>query len=154
MVAPLRETGNKHFLSSTKTDSTSDMTLPTMNTSGYMGMDFLNAVRNTSDNYNEVRGCTLAPDKPSSRETSISFTVSLVAYHDRMTMNNDNDSNAIIEPINSPQLLYVTPGKKNIQVSMVADPTNNTMNQCIPIEGITFNSSQQYIPPERLALDN
>jgi len=65
MVAPLREIGNKHFLSSTKMDSTSDMTLPTVNAPGYMGMDFLNAVRNTSDNYNKVRDRTLAPDKPS-----------------------------------------------------------------------------------------
>jgi len=140
MVVSLREIENKLFLSSTKMDSTSDMTLSTVNAPGYTEMDFLNAVRNTSNNYNEVRGCTLAPNKPSSRETSISSTISLVAYHNRMTMNNDNDSDAIIEPINSPQLLYATPEGKNNQVSMVADSTNNMMNQCVPIEGITSNT--------------
>jgi len=99
MVAPLREIRNKHFLSSTKMDSTSDMTLPTVNAPDYIGMDFLNAVRNTSNNYNKVRDHTLAPDKPSFKETSISSTVLLVTYHDRMTMNNDNDSNAIVKII-------------------------------------------------------
>jgi len=154
MVVPLREIGNKHFLSSTKTDFTLDMTLPTMNASGYIGMDFLNAVRNTSDNYDEVKDHTLAPDKPPSRETSISSTVSLVTYHNGMMINSDNDGNAIIEPTNSPQLSYMILGEKNNQVSIVADPTNNRINQCVLIEGMTFNTPQQHVPPEGLALDN
>jgi len=135
-------------------DSTSDITLPTVNTSGYMGMDFLNAVRNTSDNYNKMRSCTLAPDKPFSGKISISSTVSSVIYYNRMIMNNDNNSNTIMEPINLLQLLYVTPERKNIQVSMAADPNNNIMNQHVPIEGMTFNSPQQHVPLERLALDD
>ena len=102
MVVSLREIGNKHFLSLTNTDSTSDMTLPTVNTPGYMGIDFLNAVRNSSDNYNEIRGYILASDKPSSRETSIFSIVSSVIYYNGIIMNNDNDGDAIIEPINSP----------------------------------------------------
>ena len=102
MVVSLREIGNKHFLSLTNTDSTSDMTLPTVNAPGYMGIDFLNAVRNSSDKYNEIRGHILASNKPSSRETSIFSTVSSVIYHNRIIMNNDNDGDAIIEPINSP----------------------------------------------------
>ena len=135
-------------------DSTSDMILPTMNTPSYMGMDFLNAIRNTSDNYNKVRGHTLASDKPSSRETSISSTVSLVTYHNRMTMNNDNNGDAIMEPINSLQLSYVTSEGKNNQVSMAADSTNNIMNQCVLIEDMTSNTPQQCVPLEELALDN
>jgi len=85
----------------TKTDSTLDMTLPTMNASGFMEMNFLNAIRNTSNNYNEIRDRTLASDKLSFREISISFTVLSIAYHDRMMMNNDNDGNTIMKPIDS-----------------------------------------------------
>ena len=55
MVAPIREIGNKLFLSSANTDSTTYMTLPTVSASVYIGMDFDNAVRNSSDNYNKVR---------------------------------------------------------------------------------------------------
>jgi len=80
MVAPIREIGNKLFLSSAITTSTTNMTLPTMNISTYTGMDFANAIRNTSDNYGEVRGRTSTPDKHSSRDSLVSSTVSSVAY--------------------------------------------------------------------------
>jgi len=51
-----------------------------MNVSTYTGIDFANAIRNTSDNYNEVRGRISTPDKHSSRDSLMSLTVSLVAY--------------------------------------------------------------------------
>jgi len=78
------------------------MNLPTMNASAHIGIDSFNTVGNSPDNYNEVRNHTLIHDKPSSKETLMFSTVSLVAYHDRMTMNNDNDGDVIIEPINMP----------------------------------------------------
>ena len=49
MVVPIREIGNKLFLSSAIMISTTNMTLPTMNVSTYMGIDFANTIRNTSD---------------------------------------------------------------------------------------------------------
>ena len=110
MVVPLREIGNKLFLFSVNMDTTTAMNLPTMNTSAYIGMDLFNVVRNSPNNYNEVRGCTLTHGKPSSREISMSSIILLVTYHDRMMMNNDNDSDTIMEPINMPQLSYVTLG--------------------------------------------
>jgi len=37
---------------------------------------------------------------------------------------------------------------------MVVDPTNSMMNQYVPIEGTTFNTLQQHVPPEEPALNN
>ena len=48
------------------------------------------------------------PNKQSSRETSLSSTVSLVIYHNRMTMHNDKDGDVIMDLIDMFQLLYVT----------------------------------------------
>ena len=122
------------------------MNLPTVNTSAHMGIDLFNAVRNSSDNYDEVRDCTLTHDKPSSRETSISSTVLSVAYHNRMTINNDNDGDTIIEPINMPQLSYVILWRQNNQVSMAANPNNNTINQHALIKDPALNNSISSIP--------
>jgi len=80
MVAPIREIRNKLFLSSVIMTSTTNMTLPTVNVSTYMGMDFANAIRNTSDNYNEVRGRTSTSNKYSFKDSSMFSTVSSVAY--------------------------------------------------------------------------
>ena len=81
MVALIREIGNKFFLSSTNMNSTTTMALPTVNASIYIEMDFENVVKNTSDNYDEMRGWTTTPNKQFSRASSISSTVSLVTYH-------------------------------------------------------------------------
>jgi len=113
-----------------------------MNISAHMGMDLFNVVNNSPDNYNEVKDCTLTYNKPFFREISMFSTVLLVAYHDRITINNDNDGNAIMEPINIPQLLYVIPEGQNNQVSMVADPNNNMINQYVLIKGLAPNNSK------------
>jgi len=80
MVVPIREIRNKLFLFSAIMTSTTNMTLPTMNVSTYMGMDFANVIRNTSDNYNKVRSKTSTPNKHSSRDSSVFSTVLSVAY--------------------------------------------------------------------------
>ena len=80
MVVPIREIGNKLFLSSAIMTSTTNMTLPTVNTSTYMGMDLTNIIRNTSDNYNEVRGRMFTPNKHSFKDSSMSSTILSVAY--------------------------------------------------------------------------
>jgi len=141
MVVPLREIGNKLFLFSVNMDTTIAMNLPTMNTSAYIGMDLFNVVRNSPNNYNEMRGHTLTHGKPSFREISIFSTILLVTYHDRMMMNNDNDSDTIMEPINMPQLSYVTLGGQNNQVSIAADLNNNITNQYVSIKGSALNNS-------------
>ena len=84
------------------------MTLLTVNTSTYMEMDFENAIRNTSDNYDEVRDRTSTSNKHSSRDFLVFLTVSLVAYSKWMEMNNDIDGNVIMDAANSPQLSYTT----------------------------------------------
>ena len=89
MVAPVREIGNKFFLSSANMNSTTTMAIPTVTIPTNMGMDFENVVRNSSDNYNEVRGQTSTPNKQSSKAFSMSSTISLVIYHKQMEMNND-----------------------------------------------------------------
>jgi len=80
MVVPIREIGNKLFLSSAIMTSTTNMTLPTVNASTYMGMDFANIIRNTSDNYNKMRGRMFTPNKHSFKDFSIFSTILLVAY--------------------------------------------------------------------------
>ena len=57
IVTPVRDIGNKFFLSLANTKSLLTITIPT-NT----GMDFVNLVRNTSDNYDEIRSCTSFPN--------------------------------------------------------------------------------------------
>jgi len=77
---PIREIGNKLFLSSAIMISTTNMTLPTMNVSTYMGIDFANTIRNTSDNYDEMRSRISTSNKHFSSDSLVSSTVSLVVY--------------------------------------------------------------------------
>ena len=77
---PIREIGNKLFLSSAIMISTTNMTLPTMNVSTYMGIDFANTIRNTSDNYDEMRSRISTSNKHFSSDSLVSSTVSSVVY--------------------------------------------------------------------------
>ena len=140
MVAPIREIGNKLFLSSAITTSTTNMTLLTVNTSTYMEMDFENAIRNTSNNYDEVRDRTSTSNKHSSRDSLVSLTVSSVAYSKWMEMNNNIDGDVIMDAANSPQLSYTTLKEQNNHVSKAADLKNNTMEQCVLIKGLALNA--------------
>jgi len=83
----------------------------------------------------------------------MSSTISLVAYHNRMMMNNDNNGDMIMEPINMPQLSCVTPGGQNNQVSMVADLNNNMTNQHISFKGPILNNSI-FLRPSCADVDN
>ena len=123
------------------------MTLPTVNISTYTEMDITNAVRNTSDNYNEVRGRKLTSDKYSSRDSSMSSTISLVAYSKQMEMNNNKNGDAIMDDNNLTQLSYMTPKEQNNQVSKVADLKDNMMEQCVLIEGPALNTPYALNPP-------
>ena len=109
MVVPIREIGNKFFLFLAIMNSTTNMTLPTVNVSAYTRIDFSNTVRNTSDNYEKMRDRTSTPNKHSSRDSLMSSTILLVVYSKQMEINNDIDSDVIIDAANSPQLSYAIP---------------------------------------------
>ena len=106
MVVPIREIGNKLFLFLAIMISTTNITLLTMNISTYIRMDFANTIRNTSDNYNEMRSKISTSDKYSSRDSSVSSTVLLVAYSKWMEINNNINDDTIIDAANLPQLSY------------------------------------------------
>ena len=103
----VREIRNIFTSSSTNTIPTQDSVLPTVYQANNTGMDILK--EQSPDNYDEVRGRTLSHISNISRDTSISFTISSEAYHERMVQNNamivdDKDNNKDV----SPELSYET----------------------------------------------
>ena len=76
------------------------------------------------NNYNEMRGRTSSPNIQVSRNSLVSSTKSLVAYHEKIECNN-----TIIEDIDmndvSPELLYETIQEKTSWVSKAANTNNN-----------------------------
>ena len=81
------------------------------------------------DNYNEIQDRTISPQPHSSRASSMSSTKSLVNYHVRMECNNnDIEMNDDSEGFG---LSYETTQEQALHISMVADPSNNTLNKCV-----------------------
>jgi len=119
MVVPIRDIGNKFFLSSANMNLQQTMTLPTVSLSTNTEMDIL--FRNISDNYNKVRDRTFFSNPQSSRTSLMSSSKSLVIYYVRMENNNDLEDNIEIEPINNSQLSYITLKEQVNQVSIMAD---------------------------------
>ena len=123
------------------------MTLPTMSSSANMGMDL--SFRNISDNYDEVRDRTAFPNLQSFKASFISSSKSLVAYHVRMENNNNLEDNVNMEPINNFQLSYVIPMEQDNQVSTMADPNSNTIQQHVlidcPAPNSTITSSSPHV---------
>jgi len=99
---PVRDFGNKFFLSSANTHSQQTFDLPTVASSINMEMDIL--LRNISDNYNEVRGRTSSPKPQSSRVSSMFSAKSSVVYHERIEYNNglNEDINMGTTALNCP----------------------------------------------------
>jgi len=116
------------------------MTLPTVTVPTNMEMDIKNTFRNTSDNYDKMRGQTSTSSKQSSKISSISSTVSLVIYYKRIEINNNLENDIDMEPIKMTQLLYIIPRGQVNQVSTAADSNNNMINQCVLIKGLPLNS--------------
>ena len=108
MVVPVRDIGNKFFLSSANTNSQQTMTLLTISLSTNMGMDL--SYKNLSNNYDEMRDRTSSSKPQSSRASSMSSTKFSVVYHERMK-NNNNLEDINMESFDSPQLSYVIPKK-------------------------------------------
>ena len=121
--------------------TTPTITLPTVTVPTNMEIDFENTFRNTSDNYDKMRGRMSTPSKQSSRVFSISSTISLVIYYKRMDINNNLENDINMEPIEMTQLLYAIPREQVNQVSTAVDSNNNMINQCVLIKGLALNSS-------------
>ena len=122
MVVPIRDLGNKSVFYTSNIHSHYTSQLPTVFLSNNIGMDEFFA-ETTSNNYDEVRERTLSADIQSSRNSSVSFTKSLVIYHERMEhMNIDVDMNNV-----SSGLSYKITQKKAFRVSKVADTNNNAI---------------------------
>ena len=138
MVAPVRDLGNKFFSSTTITHSHQPLNLPTVFPSTYTGMDILSG--KIPDNYDKVRGRTVSLLPQLSRASSMSSTKSSVAYHERMERNNSLNEDIEMDE-DSPGLSYETHQEQAIHVSKVADPSNNTLNKCVPIECPTSSPS-------------
>ena len=123
MVAPIRDLGNKSVFSPSNTHSQQSFQLPTVFLSNYIEMDKFFA-EPSPDNYNEMRGRTSSPNIQVSRNSLVSSTKSLVAYHEKIECNN-----TIIKDINmndiSPELLYETTQEKTSWVSKAANTNNN-----------------------------
>ena len=101
--------------------------------------------KNISDNYDEVRGRTTSPNLQSSRASSISK--SSVTYHVRIENNNDLEDDVDMEPIDNSQLLYVILMEWDNQVSTVANPNSNMIQQHVPIDYSALNSTITSCPP-------
>ena len=56
-------------------------------------------------------------------------------------MNNDINSDTIMDAANLPQLSYTTPKKQNNHVSKMANLKDNTIRQCVLIKGLVLKTS-------------
>ena len=128
MVASIRDLGNKPFSFSFNMHSQQSFQLPTVFSMNCTEIDSLSSGP-SPDNFDEVRGRTPTSKSQVSRDSSLSSTKSLVAYHERMESNNAIDIDNV-----SPDLSYETTQEKNIHVSKVANTRNNmsaTSQQCV-----------------------
>jgi len=131
MVAPIGELVNKH-LSATSFSSTDmippqDFILPTMFPLNNIGIDFF--AGSPPDNYDEVRGRFLSTKEYHSRNLSMSYIKSLVAYHNRIEHNNDMViDNKMVD--GSPGLSHRTEQEKALHVSKAAELQDNMRLKC------------------------
>ena len=94
MVVPVRDLGNKFSFTMTNTPLTLTFKLPTVSSASNIEMNLPSGPY--PDNYDKVRGRNSFTNKNTSRDSSMSSTMSSVAYHDRMTINNSMDINEVM----------------------------------------------------------
>ena len=82
-----------------------------------MGMDI--QLELAPNNFDGVRGRTLSSNRSIPMDVSMSFTKSSVVYHERMTTNNANNNDDLVDA--SPELSYKTEQEKAFHISKVAD---------------------------------
>jgi len=110
----------------TNTSSTLTFELPTMSFTSNTEMDLPS--ESYPNNYDKVRDRILFTNKNTSRDLSMSSTISSVVYHKRMANNNDMNDNIDIND-NSPALSYEDEQEKAFQVSKAAEHLTNTRLQ-------------------------
>ena len=140
MVVPVRDLGNKFSSTTSNTSSSSLFKLLTVSFSNYTEMDIFPGT--APDNYDEVRGRPLSTNTNISRDSSMSFARSSVAYHEKIERNNDmvidNDFND-----SSLALSYENEQERAIYVSKAADLQNNMRPQCDSLN--VANSTSQHV---------
>jgi len=87
MVVPIRDLRNKSAFSSSNMHSYQDCQLPAVFLLYYTGMNN-NFLGSSPDNFEEVRDRTTSSKSQISRNSSMSSTISLIAYHMRIECNN------------------------------------------------------------------
>jgi len=106
--------------------------LPTVSSTSNSGMDL--SLEPYPNNYDEVRGRNSFTNKITSRDSSMSSSMSSVTYHERMAMNNVMNVNKVMND-NSPTLSYEDEQEKALQVSKVAEQQSN-----IRLQGNSLNA--------------
>ena len=87
-----------------------------------MGMNIDDIFDSNADNYNDVRGCTITSNKPSSKTVLMSLSKALVDYATRIEHLNDfSENKEKRESIDSSQLSYVILEEQGNQVSKAAN---------------------------------
>jgi len=145
MIAPIRDLGNKSSFTTTNTSSTLTFELPTVSFTNNTEIDLPS--ESYPDNYDKVRGRILFTNKNTSRDLSMSSTISSVVYHERIANNNDMNNNIDINN-NSSTLSYEDEQEKALQVSKAAEHLTNTrlqgdsLNTPIPTSQHVLNEEQ------------
>ena len=118
MVVPVRDLGNKFFISSANMHSQqdSDSTLPTVSSVNHTVMD--SSTGQLSAFNFEIRERSPTTNRNFSRDSSTMSSSWVTPYHNRMDVNIDCDS--MVEDY-TPELLYKTEQEKVLYVSKVAD---------------------------------
>jgi len=78
----------------------------------------------TINNYNNVRGRTISPNKANSRTASMSLSISSEPYYEKIEHFNNLSDEEFRKPVNSSQLSYNDNRGEGNQVSKVTDQEN------------------------------
>ena len=145
MVVPIRDLGNKSSFIMTNISSTLTFELSAVSSTSNIGINLPSGPY--PDNYDEVRSRNPFTNKNTSRDSSMSSTISSVVYHERMANNNDVDDDVDMNN-NFPALFYEDEQEKILRVSKAAEHLTNTMlqgdslNVSIPIPQCVLNEKQ------------
>ena len=139
IVVSIGNIANKLSFFSTSSSSTTSNSqafiLPSMLSSNNTGMDILAGFAPV--NGFEVRGKISSTNKNKSSDSSMSLTISPIAYHERMA---NNGMDIDLEPVNnSPVLSYETEQERAIYFSKATKLLGNTRLQDRNIEATTSN---------------
>ena len=110
-----------------------------------MGMDIDDLIISYGDNYDKIRGCTIASNKNPSRTVSMTLSEASVDYTTRIErLNNVSEEIAHKKLIDSLQLSYMD--NKDIQVSRAADHENSAYPQRSSANALALKSTPtQYV---------